>query len=456
MSNFPERRCVESIGNPGRPLDDLYIPGSDVVGNTIGTSLVPETQRLIPGAFLPVRSHNNSTLRDIMLKAVFDRKRPTRIRMTVLNVGFFVIQAGLLYLILLVAPFIISLDVFWMCWELNDFLMISWIGGTAFIGGIIRTGVESSRISKVEILHLQPLSSSCVFESCDVCASVTIRSPHRATGPIVIPGGQHWQQPPTGIYQAVSPTPKPFRYSVLAAMIFRRVWAAQSVVHGMVVVLRHSEAADRPAVNTRYILYRVFGGLLQVLLLLLMTILLGSTYKGDIILATIFLAFFLSITIISRTYSIHFCSWMERALDTVQIEYDTPEQLHAIRTILSGMPSVAVRNVTTGNNYGAGISLDHKTDCMNDASRITNHRTRIIRNSAILLSGSIVGGIILAIVWLFVPSFRSARGIVNLVYWVVESVFIVCFVIEKVYSDFEFIETHGESMEDDPEINSPV
>lgn len=226
----------------------------------------------------------------------------------------------------------------------------------------------------------------------------------------------------------------------------------------MVVVLRHSEAVDRPAANTLYILYRVFGGLVQVLLLLLMTILLGSTYGGDIIMATVFLAFFLSITIISRTYSIHFCSWMERALDTVQIEYDTPEQLHAIRTILSGMPSVAVRNVTTGNNYGAGISLDHKTECMNDASRITNHRTRIIRNSAILLSGSIVGGIMIAIVWLFnlVPMFSQARGIVNLVYWVVESVFFVCFVIEKIYSDFEFIETYGESMEDDREINSPV
>lgn len=111
--------------------------------------------------------------------------------------------------------------------------------------------------------------------------------------------------------------------------------------------------------NIKDLLSGVFRGFVQIGLLIIMTVLFGSTYNAIILLVALFLSCFITLTVISRTYSIYFyCAWLERAVDGIQTEYATPNELNAIRTILSGMPSFLTHNTTLGSKNAAGIPLE--------------------------------------------------------------------------------------------------
>lgn len=282
-----------------------------------------------------------NTLRDIMWKAVFDRGRATRIQLTAMEFGFSLIQVFLLHLLVNDVPYFANINMFWLCAGQTQFVLSSWMGVMMVCAGIVRTFAASPRISGDEILHLRPLPPSYICENCVSANDLLIPPP---TGPTVIP------KPPCR---------RSMRDDLaLFILLTRRIWAAQHMPHGMVVVLRHSDIVSGPLPNTKALLQRVIYGFFQAVVLIFLTAILGSTYNSDILVAAVFLISFLALIVISRAYSVYFCSWMERALGHILIEYHTPAQRNAIRTIIAGMPSVSVHNLTTGGNYRAGIPVD--------------------------------------------------------------------------------------------------
>lgn len=123
-----------------------------------------------------------------------------------------------------------------------------------------------------------------------------------------------------------------------------------------------------------------------------MTVLFESTYDTNILVVAIFLGFFITLTALSRTYSIYLCALLERAVDAIQIEYATPHELNAIRTILSGMPSVLTHNTTLGSKHAAGIPLEQH-DCQNNPVLSSPRRKPTTAIITALLAAIVVIGI---------------------------------------------------------------
>lgn len=376
-----------------------------------------------------------------MLQAVGEGKRPARIWLDGVTFGFFLIQACLVFLLFLLVPDLIVIDLFWLCKGVGNHLISVWLGITMVLAGVIRTFVESTKYSKVEILHLRPLSRSFIFEPCQNCASTNTFS-QRASGPAGNPESHNRNIRP-GFHGSF--WPGIFEYPARIASFSRRLRIAQQSQHGLVIVLRPSEIIQTNVFDIKRLLSSVSRGFFQAVLLIFLTVLFGSTFQLDLMLATIFLTTFITLTVISRTFSIYFCSWLEHALDTIQIEYATPGELNAIRTILSGMPCVLIHNTTLGCKHAEGNRLDQQHTCSNHAAPSPTPRWKP-KTSTItaLLSGMFVIGIMMSLfltVMLPAPSddhFRQYKGFVF--FWLVV-LFIVGLVVEKVYSDIEFVET---------------
>lgn len=82
----------------------------------------------------------------------------------------------------------------------------------------------------------------------------------------------------------------------------------------MVVILQPGDNDGTDGLKTQDLLIRALRGYFQALMLIFLTFLFGSTYSGDLLATGIFLVSFITVIVISRTYSIYFCKWMERAL----------------------------------------------------------------------------------------------------------------------------------------------
>lgn len=347
--------------------------------------------------------------------------------MTFMTFGFFLMQATLLSLLVYYIPVTIEIDIIWLCPGQGNPFVVRWIGFTAILAGIIRTDAESARFSKVEILLLRPLSQSFVFVPCKNCIS----SVQQVTRP-------------TTISEWFCIRPKVSEYMSGFSSLSRRLWIAQKLPHGMVVVLRPTKVIDTKKLDTEELLGGVLRGFFQALILIFLTALFASTYNNDIIQSTIFLTAFITVMVVSRTYSIYFCAWMEQSRDTIQIEYATPAELSAIRTILSGMPSVLIHNTTRRRKYAAGNRLTPTRDCTNHIWSFTKPLPRGIGITTALLCGLSVVGIMLAVFFLemvlanLYTQFFEWMGYV--IFWVVVC-FVAVFVAEKVYSDFKFVET---------------
>lgn len=314
------------------------------------------------------------------------------------------------------------------------------MGITVLFGGIIRTIAVSSKFSGVEILHLRPLSPSFVFEPCENCMAVD--TPLQQVGRHGAVHELYRRNLQTDRQDGVWPSTILTLADIVS--VSRRLWTAQQSKHGMVVILRPSDVVDSGRFNNQKFLSGVGRGFFQAMLLIFLTVLFGSTYRSNILLASIFLISFITITVISRTYSIYFCAWMELAVDTIQITYDTPAELNAIRNVLSGMPSVLVHNTTRGRKYAGGNRLDRKRDC-------TNH--------TVLVSGIAVVVIMYSVYLAWIIPFHGAdyfSGFTGFGFFLALVCSIVGFVVEKLYSDFEFIETHRDIVTDSAEAISPV
>lgn len=434
------------MGDPGCALHHLYIAGAVTNHTPTDNDLVPAFQRSIAESFF--RLPNSNTLRDIMLKAVFDSRRATRIHLSVVEVGFFLIQIGLLYLLVVCVPYIADIQTFWLCSGQAQIVLASWMGVMAVFAGFIRTFIASPQTTKAEIIHLRPLPPSYVYERCEKCTSTNDPSIPPAIGHTTTPNPTSWNTF-ANILQCIHDD------WALFTLLARRMLAVQHISHGMVLVLRQSGDVAGQVSSTKRHLIRVFCGFFHALVLILLTVVLGSTYNSDILRAAMFLVAFLALIVISRTYSVYICCWMEHAFDHIVIEYDTATQLNAIRTIIAGMPSVSVHNLTTGKHYRAGNLVD--PDCATRHAQITKSRRRRVQIVTTGLVGAVSGVMMVVMYLIFRSLFGNAlRYSDRMAFSYIAMLFVVFWLMGKVCSDFGFIDAHWDSMESGPEVTSPV
>lgn len=365
-----------------------------------------------------------------MLKALIESKRPTRIRMSVLIFGFFLTQISLLYILVLYIPTLIEINIIWLCPGVGNYFVVWWIAITGISAGIVRTCAESSGFSHVEILHLRPLSPSFVFEPCENCVSATTPVPHTA-GPSSI-------RERFGHGHGIS------EYFACVLSLRRRLWTAQRSHHSMVVILRPAEVIDTDQLDNKKLVHGVLRGFFQALLLIFLTVLFGSTYRSNIMLSSIFLTCFITVMVASRTYSIYFCAWLEHATDAVQIEFATREELVAIRTILAGMPGALVHNTTRGRKYAAGHGLTPKRGCADHTWAIAKPLPRMLETASAVFAGlAVVAATVVFLAVAVAP--RDPDGyyfrVTGIAFLGLVVGFVVGLVAEKVYSDFEFVDT---------------
>lgn len=429
-------------------VHNLYFPAGDAVNHTISNnSIISELLLPIARVFSPTRIR---TVRDIMLSALMENKRPTRIFITVMKFGFVLLQGGLLYLLILIIPTLADINIVWLCLGDGNSVVMCGIGIMVVLAGIIRTFAESSVVSTDEIFHLSPLPTSSSFMTCENCPAANIPTPDGVLETIPsrigyyrdICAGLRWNS-----WSSIS------KHCSLVASLSSRIFAAQYSQHGMVVILRHSHDVDGPPLSTSVLLFGILRGFFQALILIVLTALLGSTYGSGILLNTMFVIAFLGVIVVSRTYSIYFCSWMERAVDTLQIEYHNPTELDAIRTILVGMPLILVVNTTQRRKYGTGYQ---NTAC---PSHRTSPGNGIIGPVAAVVSGTVCAVVLLALLLNFRESVKTNSffpKVVAFVYSIFAIVFISGFVAEKVRSDFDFLVTHAVGRENRSEVISPA
>lgn len=321
----------------------------------------------------------------------------------------------LLSLLIYIIPSTVDVQIFWVCDGWSYDVVFWWIGVNAVLAGIIRTGAQSSRFSKVQILQLRPLSRSFVFEPCQNCVSSHVPSTSR---------------------QWYSIGPRISEYLPCIFSLPRRLWTAQKSHHGMVVVLRPSEDVQRDYLNIQHLLLSVCRGLFQAFLLIIMTAIFGSTYRNTVLESTIFLSSFMGLVVLSRTYSVYFCALMEHTTDAVQIEYDTPAELAAIHRVLLGMPTMFIYNTTLGLKYALGNNVAPEPGCTNHTSSLTKKVPQIIVLTTTLVCGLVVSGIMILIYYLYMRD----GSLLWLVWWfTIAAVFY--FTTRKVYSDFAFLDT---------------
>lgn len=386
-------------------IAELYLPKQPLV-----TSPSNGSRRL--------QTPTDNPLRDIMLKAENEHKRPTRIKMSVKKIGFFLTQVMLLYTLLALITRMVDIEIFWVCngWSFN--LLLWWIGVSALLTGIIRTVAESSRFSKVQILHLRPLSRSFVFEPCQNCLSSHVPSKQSTS--------RQWYD----IRQTVS------EYLQCILSLPRRHWTGQKSHHGMVVVLRPSGNVDRDYLNIKHLLLSVCRGLFQALMLIIMTAIFGSTYRNTVLEATVFLSCFIGLVVPSRTYSVYFCALMEHTTDAVQIEYDTPAELAAIHRVLLGMPSMFIYNTTLQHKYASGNNVAPAPGCTNHMSSMAKQVPQIIVLTTTMVCRLVASRITILIYYLY----RRHSSLLVLV-WGFTIAGILFLMTKKLYSDFAFLDT---------------
>lgn len=405
----------------GRSVAEIQVPGE--AHQRIGSSPEP------PTAELSLQTPAGKALQDSIVKEVNEGKRPTRIGMSAMTLGFFLIQTLLLYLLIVFIPYLIGIEIFWLCNNEGNMVVLSWIGVTVVSAGIIRTYTESSQFSEVQILHLRPLSPLIVLEPCPNCVSYSIPLPQLTT-PTVIRnrnGNGRWVP---GCLSSLPSVP-------------RFLWAAQKLNHGMIVVLRPAERVDADRPDMQRLLCGVARGLFQALLLIFLTVLFGSTYQSSILESVIFISSFMGVVVISRTYSVYFCAWMEHATETIQLQYGTPAELTAIHSILVALPSVLIHNTTSGRRYAAGNCLDPNPDCTNHTSSIAKPLPLSLRLTTAVFCGTLVFGIAVAINYVLVGLHVNLlhTGFPGLSYlWIGVCVF-VGLVGKKVFTDFECVDT---------------
>lgn len=121
------------------------------------------------------------------------------------------------------------------------------------------------------------------------------------------------------------------------------------------------------------------------------------------------------------------------------IEYDTPTELQAIKTILAGMPLVLVNNITNGYTYAAGYRVDRNDECRNHTPSITTPSYRLIGRILAFTASTVV-------TIMSLPYATIANGGISytaLTVWVFIWIPLIAFALgQKIIPDFDFMDQH--------------
>ncbi|KAL0631156.1 hypothetical protein Q9L58_009989 [Maublancomyces gigas] len=220
----------------------------------------------------------------------------------------------------------------------------------------------------------------------------------------------------------------------------------QNTRRAMVVILRPSTDTAGAPVETSTILFGLFRGFIQALLLVVLTAVFGSTFNNTIFEAIGFIMFFLAGILASRVHSIYYCMRMERLLKTTVIEYRTPTELTAIKAILAGMPLVVVDNITDGSTYYDGYRVDRNPNCATHPPTTvkTDPRTFARHVSLVTLVGLYISLGLFLFFFFYVdpPSELSGAAMCRLRFLAVIWLFAGFGFVSKINADFDFIDIH--------------
>lgn len=305
-------------------------------------------------------------LQDLMNCAVLEGNRPIRIYISFKNLLFAVIQGCLMVALLLFAPQMIQENLVWGCnmYSILAIIFQLWTPGIWILAAFTCTFAASSFFSPDEILHLSPLTAATILRNCDYCSLHAAPPPARPFGPIAQCKSYVMRNQGAFTISSIT-TLKIQQYASGIIPLFKNLFIIQKSPHPMILILRPAADTGQHPKQSGAVLYTVCCGLVQALLLIILTIFFGSIFGTGILQAAFFITYFVVVTVTSRTYSIYHCMWMEQALSTTIIEYRTAAEHQAIKAIIAGMPSVVVENLTDGSTYGGGYRLDHNPHCPN-------------------------------------------------------------------------------------------
>lgn len=367
-----------------------------------------------------------------------DRNRPTRLFITFLFMGFFLVQCCL-FAVLNRGLHMIDQTVFiWICPDPGFKLFFGCLGASALLSCIVQTIVQSSAANKYEVFHLGPLPSSPSVQvvHCEGCSVVKKLPPSRTLSDSKIRWRRIW-----GVHHSslVSDIIAPHRCQGNYWVINRALenFKAQLMApHAMVVVLQLSDEASTRA----HPLMAVLIGWLQAMMLVFLTFLFGSIVGGTLFLAVTFVVVFMSTITASRACSIYLCSWLETALDLTIIECGSHEEMNAITRILAAMPDVLVESKSDGYRYSGGYRIYREFELPKQKVRPANFRT----------IGRVLGFVLILIVCLglgtgFIVAWHTGE---HDIHGMVASAVVIgsglgCLLAEKIRSEFEILSACG-------------
>lgn len=384
-------------------------------------------------------------LRDLMNCAVFEGNRPNRMYIGFMNLLFAVIQGFPMIALLLFAPRMVQENTVWGCLGafIPSILLQLWTPAMWALAAFVGTFGASSFFRPDEILHLSPLTAATTLGDCEYCSLDAAPPPTRLLGPLA--QCRSYVRRNSGTFTFSSITILKVRQYISGIIpLFKNLFITQKSPHPMILILRPAADTGKYPKQPGALLYSVCSGFLQALLLIALTIFFGSTFGPGIVEATLFITYFSTVTVVSRTYSIYYCLWMEQALSTTIVEYRTPSEYRAIKSIVAGMPSVVVENLTDGCTYGDGYRLDHNPHCPNHPPTRARPCPRTF--------GRLLA---LAIAIFFLPSMGLLVLLVSRLFFLfnisfvsIEIIFLfglgiggLC-VISKIISDFDSVDIH--------------
>lgn len=307
--------------------------------------------------------HDILDLRDLMNCAVLEGHRPKRMYISFMNLLFAVIQGFLLVALVMFAPPMVQNKTLWICSEAKPSIIFEmWPPTMWTLAALIGTFVASSFFRPDETLHLSPLTAATTLVDCEYCSLDAAPPPARVIGPLAQYRSYVKRNRGTFTFNSISVL-KIGQYVTGIIPLFKHLIFIQKSPHPMILILRPAADTGQYPKQPGTLLYSVCSGFIQALLLIGLTMIFASIFGPSILEATVFITYFIAVTVVSRTYSIYYCLWMEKALSTTIIEYGTPCEYRAIKAIVAGMPSAVVENLTDGSTYGDGYRLDHNPDC---------------------------------------------------------------------------------------------
>lgn len=161
----------------------LYLPGKQFLEP--GPDPIPGAATLENSATMLQMCSSGETsnrLRELMFRALDEDTRSRRLPFTGMKLAFLLFQHGIFYLLIAVAPTMVSIVPVWACRSVAEEAIFVAIIALTVSAGIVQTFTESSFVQTHEILQLSPFPSFDHLVKCEDCSLAVNSPPTRACG----------------------------------------------------------------------------------------------------------------------------------------------------------------------------------------------------------------------------------------------------------------------------------